>query len=68
MSPSPTVHVSNKLIRAKFIQLLKCHYYNIETRYSSAINLHMWVHTTEAHINFKICQAGSQVVIETYDK
>ena len=37
--------------------------YIVKTRYSSAIDLHMWVHSTEAHVKF--CQTGSQV-IETY--
>ena len=41
--------------------------YDIETRrYSSAIDLHMLVHSTKVHIKF--CQAGSQVGIETYSE
>ena len=62
---SSTVHVS-KQTNQNQVQLLKCHCYNTETRgYSSAINLHMQVHSTEAH---KFCQAGSLVEIETYNK
>ena len=59
---SPTVHVPNKLSIA-----IKCHRYDIETRrYSSAIDLHMQVHSTEAHVKFY--QDGSQEGIKTYSE
>ena len=37
-------YVSNKLIRAKYIELLKRYCYDTKTRYSSAINLNTWIH------------------------
>ena len=63
---SPTVHVSNKLTRAKYS------YWNAittiqklgDTFQPSTLYFHMWVHSTEVHVKFG--QAGSQVRIEIY--
>ena len=65
MYVSPAVHVSNKLIRAKYSYWNAIAMCDIETRrYSLSIDLHIQVHLIEAHIKF--CQPGNQVEIKTY--
>ena len=51
--------VQQGIYQTNYVELLKYHRYDRETRHSSAIDPHAWIHLTEPCISF--CQAVSQL-------